>query len=147
MNYNLKTTNWKKDKRALSIIRTTVFIEEQNVPEALEWDEFDKDCIHVLVTDDNIEIACGRLKPDGHIGRMAVLKPYRHTGIGTDILKMLLIHAKTNNITTVFLHAQTSAIGFYEKQGFSICSDEFLDAGIPHKTMEKVLISHIGNGL
>lgn len=140
MNYNLKTTNWKKDKHALSEIRTTVFINEQNVPEALEWDEFDKDCIHMLVTDNtNTPIACGRLKPDGHIGRMAVLKKYRKTGIGTSILKQLLKAAKNMNLTKVYLHAQTTAIPFYEKQGFKTCSDEFMDANIPHKSMKKII--------
>jgi len=143
MNYTIKTTNWNKDKAPLSEIRHRVFIEEQNVPEDLEWDEYDEQCIHVLVTDtQNNPIACGRIKPDGHIGRMAVLKEHRNTGIGTAILKKLLESAEENNeITKVYLHAQTTAIPFYEKQGFKTCSDEFMDANIPHKTMEKHLSS------
>jgi len=140
MKYHVKTTSWKDNKKSLSEIRRKVFIEEQNVPEELEWDEYDQDCIHVLVTDENNKaIACGRLKTDGHIGRMAVLKAYRSAGIGTSILKELLAHAKSLNIEKVYLHAQTSAISFYEKQGFEVISEEFMDAGIPHKSMNKLL--------
>ena len=144
MNYTLKSTRWNKDKTALASIRKKVFIEEQKVPEELEWDEFDELCIHVLVTNhQNNPIATGRIKPDGHIGRMAVLKEYRNTGIGTAILKELIKSAHNNHqgkhLTKVYLHAQTTAIPFYEKQGFISCSDEFMDANIPHKTMEKQL--------
>jgi len=140
MNYTLKKTNWKEDKQALSLVRKSVFIKEQNVPETLEWDEFDEQCVHILVTDSkNKPIACGRIKPDGHIGRMAVLKAYRKMGIGTAILKALLKSASEQNIASVFLHAQITAIVFYEKLGFKTSSKEFMDANIPHKTMQKQL--------
>jgi predicted GNAT family N-acyltransferase len=139
MKYNIKITHWDKDKQSLSDVRRKVFIEEQNVPEELEWDEFDKDCVHILVTDNNIPVACGRMKSDGQIGRMAVLQPYRNFGIGTEILKACLVYAKNHNINNIYLHAQTSAIGFYEKQGFEASSEEFMDANIPHKTMKKTI--------
>jgi len=141
MNYTIKKTSWKEDKQALSQIRKNVFIEEQNVPEALEWDEFDDKCIHILITQNTSPVACGRIKPDGHIGRMAVLKEHRRAGIGTAILNELLESAKQNKNTKVYLHAQTSAIAFYEKLGFNISSEEFMDANIPHRTMEKRLNS------
>jgi len=137
MDYTLKITSWDKDKDALSLVRRKVFIEEQNVPEELEWDEYDKDCIHILVTDENnTPIATGRMKPDGHIGRMAVLKAYRRSGIGTQILQSLTDKARKLNLGSVYLHAQTVALSFYEKQGFDVISDEFMDAGIPHKSMK-----------
>jgi len=140
MHYNIRKTSWKEDKQSLSEVRKKVFIDEQNVPEELEWDEFDKDSIHILATDNNSKpIACGRIKPDGHIGRMAVLKEHRNIGIGTDILKALLKFAEDNGTNSVYLHAQTTAIPFYEKQGFKTCSETFMDANIPHKTMEKQL--------
>jgi len=141
MKYTLKTTDWENDKTALAAIRRKVFIEEQNVPEELEWDEDDISCKHILVTNqDNTCIATGRIKPAGHIGRMAVLKQYRHCGIGSAILRELIKIANTQKLQKVFLHAQTSALEFYKKQGFETCSSEFMDAGIPHKTMEKKLI-------
>lgn len=140
MKYHVKKTCWNDSAEALSQIRRKVFIEEQNVPEELEWDEYDQDCTHVLVSDENNKpVACGRLKADGHIGRMAVLKEHRSTGFGTSILNELLNHAENMHIKKVYLHAQTTAIEFYEKQGFKVNSEEFMDAGIAHKTMEKNL--------
>jgi len=136
MKYTLKLTRWDKDQISLSEIRRKVFIEEQQVPEELEWDEDDKACVHVLVTDNNIPIATGRIKMDGHIGRMAVLKDYRNKGVGSAVLKALINFSKTVKMKSVYLHAQTSAIPFYEKHGFIISSDVFMDAGIPHKIMK-----------
>ena len=140
MQYQLKITTGEKDKIALSKIRRKVFIDEQSVPEQLEWDEDDEACSHVLVTDKhNTPIATGRMKPDGHIGRMAVLKDYRNSGIGSAVLKELLKSAVSRNLNHVYLYAQITAIPFYEKQGFKISSDEFMDAGISHKTMQLTL--------
>jgi predicted GNAT family N-acyltransferase len=136
MEYTLKLTRWDRDQTSLSEIRRTVFIEEQQVPEELEWDDDDKSCVHVLVTDNNTPIATGRIKMDGHIGRMAVLKDYRNKGIGSTVLKALIDFSKTLKMKSVYLHAQTSAIPFYEKHGFKTSSDEFMDADIPHKTMK-----------
>ena len=136
MQYTLKLTRWDKDQTPLREVRRTVFIEEQKVPEELEWDDDDKTCIHVLVSDNNTPIATGRIKMDGHIGRMAVLKDYRNKGIGSAVLDALINFSKTLKMKSVYLHAQTSAIPFYEKHGFKISSEEFMDAGIPHKTMK-----------
>jgi len=136
MEYKLKLTRWDKDQTLLSAIRRKVFIEEQQVPEELEWDDDDKACVHVLVTDNNTPIATGRIKMDGHIGRMAVLKDYRNKGIGSAVLEALINFSKTLKMKSVYLHAQTTAIPFYEKHGFKISSEEFMDAGIPHKKME-----------
>jgi len=135
MQYTLKLTRWDKDREDLSKVRRSVFIEEQQVPEELEWDDDDKTSVHVLVTDNNTPIATGRIKMDGHIGRMAVLKEYRNKGIGSDMLKALINFSKTLKMKTVYLHAQITAVPFYEKHGFKISSDEFMDAGIPHKSM------------
>jgi predicted GNAT family N-acyltransferase len=138
MHYNLHHTTWKKHKTELAQVRRRVFIEEQQVPEELEWDEYDDTCHHILVCDDNNNpIATGRIKPDGHIGRIAVLKPWRNQGIGSAILKELLAYAISKKIHRIYLNAQTTAIPFYLKHGFVTCSDEFMDAGIPHKTMHK----------
>jgi len=138
--YILKVSLWNKSKIQLSAIRREVFIQEQKVPEELEWDEFDVVAEHILVLNkENRAIATGRIKADGHIGRMAVLKTYRQKGIGSEILLALLVIAKNNNLSRVYLHAQVSAITFYEKQGFICSSDEFLDAGIPHKSMIKII--------
>ena len=140
MDYLIKITSWDVDKKQLSDIRRRVFIEEQKVPEELEWDEYDKDAIHIIVRDThNQPIAAARMKTDGHIGRMAVLKACRNTGIGSAMLEALLLKAKETGTKSVYLHAQVSAIPFYKKHGFNVCSDLFMDAGIEHKTMRLVL--------
>lgn len=136
MSYTIIQTDWETHKEELSLIRTKVFIEEQHVPEELEWDKEDANCIHVLALDNSKPIGTARMKKDGHIGRMAVLKNYRNQGVGSAILNALLKAAKQSNYTKVFLHAQTKAIHFYENHGFEVCSEEFMDAGIPHKTMK-----------
>lgn len=135
MKYTIKVTQWEDDKTHLSEIRRKVFIEEQKVPEELEWDDDDKSCVHILVTDNNTPIATGRIKMDGHIGRMAVLKSYRGKGVGSTVLKALIDFSKTLKMKSVYLHAQITAVPFYEKHGFKISSEEFMDAGIPHKSM------------
>lgn len=140
MHYTLHHTTWDKNKSELAHVRRRVFIEEQHVPEELEWDEYDATCHHILVCDDNnTPIATGRIKPDGHIGRIAVLKSWRNQGIGSAVLTALLEYATTHDMRKVYLHAQTTAISFYEKHGFVVWSDEFMDAGIPHKTMQKII--------
>ncbi len=130
---------WEEYSRELRVVRRAVFIEEQHVPEELEWDEFDESCHHVLVTDSaNRPVGTGRIKSDGHIGRMAVLNDRRGQGIGSAILAAMLDYAEQQYYPRVFLHAQMTAIPFYEKHGFMVCSARFMDAGIPHKTMSRV---------
>lgn len=114
----INTVNWLQRKQDLTQIRRHIFIEEQNVPEELEWDEFDDSSTHFLATRGDKVIAVARLKADGQIGRMAVLAEYRKQGIGSKLLQFVLTFASKKNINPVYLHAQTKAISFYEKQGF-----------------------------
>ena len=137
MNYKIISTTWDKHHTELTEVRRKVFIEEQQVPEELEWDEFDASAYHVLVLDsNNLPIATGRIKNDGQIGRMAVLTNWRKQGIGKAILSQLLDFAAQSGYTQCYLHAQITAIHFYQKYGFTISSEEFEDAGIPHKSMK-----------
>jgi len=134
--YHLIHTSWKDNEPALSDIRRRVFTEEQNVPEELEWDGLDDSCHHILVTDaGNRPIGTGRIKPDGHLGRMAVLSGYRNQGVGSAILRALLDYAGQQHSNRVYLHAQVSAIPFYLKHGFVITGEQFTEAGIPHRSM------------
>ena len=142
--FQLVQGSWQQYQRELGAVRRVVFIEEQQVPEELEWDEFDEGCQHVLVIDPaNRPVGAGRIKSDGHIGRMAVLKDCRGQGIGSAILAVMLEYAEQQHYPHVFLHAQLTAIPFYEKHGFMVCSARFLDAGIPHKIMSRVVGSHV----
>ena len=134
--FQLTHCSWQDNSEALGNVRRIVFIEEQQVPEALELDELDPVCHHVLVTDaDNQPIATGRIDSDGRIGRMAVLKEYRGQGIGSALLVALLDYAGQKQYADVHLHAQVTAIPFYEKHGFMADGEKFMDAGIPHMNM------------
>lgn len=132
-------TSWQQSYQVLKKIRTTVFIEEQQVPSELEWDEFDQQSKHFLAFFKNIPIATARLKPDGQIGRMAVLEDYRHQGVATKLLKTVLSLAKKDNYKLVYIHAQIQVIEFYKKFDFIDNGTEFLDAGIMHRAMFKQL--------
>jgi predicted GNAT family N-acyltransferase len=127
--------DWHEHRRELRAIRRAVFIVEQGVPEALEWDEFDARCEHALALADGTAIGTGRLTPEGRIGRMAVLRAWRGCGAGTAILQHLLRRARAAGHSTVRLHAQTHALAFYARQGFVAAGPEFMEADIPHREM------------
>lgn len=139
--WDITLTQWSThaDQVAMKSIREQVFILEQNVPVELEWDDLDAQCIHCLVFNaDKTPIATARIHNENtlaHIGRMAVLKPYRQQGVATSMLSSLLEQARLNGVKTVVLNAQTTAIGFYQRAGFVAVGDEFDDAGIPHYKM------------
>lgn len=139
-NFSVEQTTWNRSRKDLVDVRTKVFINEQLVPPDLEWDGYDNDCWHVIARNDAGQcIGTGRLLYDGHIGRMAVLPEYRKQGVGSALLQHLQQIAIKQGIDTVFLDAQIGALDFYRKHGYSITSKEFMDAGIPHRTMEKKL--------
>jgi predicted GNAT family N-acyltransferase len=129
------TTDWQHGKDALSAIRRKVFIDEQHVPEQLEWDEDDDSATHFLARIGNRNVACARLTADGKIGRMAVLEQYRNQGIGQRLLQQVIAHARDEAYPTLYMHAQASATGFYEKAGFTVSGEPFMEAGIPHREM------------
>ncbi len=138
--FKLRHCSWQDCSEALTAVRRSVFIDEQQVPKALELDESDRSFHHVLVTNkDKLPVGTGRIGPDGHIGRMAVLKAYRSQGIGSALLGALLDYARQERYAGVYLHAQLDAIPFYEKHGFMVEGEVFMDAGIPHKNMVRTL--------
>jgi predicted GNAT family N-acyltransferase len=129
--------------QAISALRRRVFIEEQNVPEHEEWDAADASATHIAAIFHNGEkyqlIGCARLLNDGRIGRMAVLKKWRGRGVGSALLQFTLGLARRMQLESVSLNAQTHAIGFYQRYGFIIDGEEFIDAGIPHRRMYRLL--------
>lgn len=137
----VRVGNWEALKTQLIPLRTDVFINEQQVPVELEWDDEDNTARHFLAIDtDNTAIGCARLLPSGQIGRMAVIGSRRGEGWGKQLLAEAEATARALGQTEVFLHAQTHAIPFYAALGYHIASEEFMDAGIPHRTMRKNLI-------
>ena len=134
--YQIRMVRWQDEASVLRIIRTTVFIHEQRIPEDLEWDDFDLVSMHVLaLNSDEPPIGTARLLPDGHIGRMAVLKEWRGKGLGTAMLLRILEELRNRRIQKAILNAQTTAIKFYEKFGFQVSGKEFTEAEIPHVKM------------
>lgn len=128
--------NWHASQPAAQSIRSAVFIIEQNVPVELEWDEMDAVSLHAVARDaDGLPIATGRLLPDGHIGRMAVVSPRRGRGVGSLILTALMREARQRGDSSVVLHAQRRAEDFYLRHGFVPEGEPFMEAGIEHIIM------------
>jgi predicted GNAT family N-acyltransferase len=138
--FSLRLADWTDDGDALRAVRRTVFVIEQGVPEALEWDEVDPLCEHALASDgDGHPIGCGRLLADGHIGRMAVLAPWRGRGVGAALLSLLIELAREKGHRRAVLNAQKDAVPFYARYGFIVTGDEFEEVGIAHRIMERSL--------
>lgn len=137
--FKIIIADWNQHNSTLQQIRKAVFIDEQSVPVDLEWDEFDIDCTHFLISSGNQYIATARIKRDGQIGRMAVLKEYRHRGAGSALLDYIIEFAIKSGHQKVFLHSQLDAIDFYQRKGFEATGDIFLDANIRHQAMFKNL--------
>ena len=132
---SIRPADWQADRDILRALREEVFVREQSVSADMEWDEFDAQSRHVVATMDNIPIGAGRLLPDGHIGRMAVLRAWRGKGAGSALLTVLMEIARELGMHRVQLNAQVQALPFYLSHGFHAEGEEFLDAGIPHRRM------------
>ncbi len=134
-----------KDKKEMDLIheiRREVFINEQGVPEELEMDELDQKAVHVLAYVDGMPAGCGRMIIDGDyakLGRVAVRKNMRRTGIGTGMCKLLIALAEESRIDNIYVNAQLTAEDFYTSLGFEREGDTFFEAGIKHVKMVRVL--------
>ena len=130
------------DFDACMAIRRAVFVDEQNVPEELEHDEHDATAVHLLATKEGLPIGTARLLIEGttgKIGRVALLAAARGTGAGAALMRAALDELKARGCTTAKLGAQTHALGFYEKLGFTAYGPDYDDAGIPHRDMKRPL--------
>ena len=126
-------------------LRIEIFVKEQGVPEENEFDSFDLEVPHLVIFSDGEAVATGRFIAYGEytviIGRIAVKKEKRGLHLGEKIVRELLRKAKEDGAKTVFVGAQTHAVGFYEKCGFSLVgTPEYLEENIPHYDM----ILHFG---
>jgi len=136
----IELMDWEKAREEATRIRFAVFVEDQLVPAEIEMDEMDAQCLHALAySADGEAVATGRLLPDGHIGRMAVLKEWRGQGIGGEILERLTAAARERGDAEVALSAQTHALEFYRRHGFIEQGEVYEEAGIPHQAMRRKL--------
>lgn len=141
---NISQVGWQIHQAQLKAIREVVFVQEQQVPLYIEWDEMDATAQHLLMhlVDDKNEttsIGCARLlqtKGIGKIGRIAVLKEYRGLGFGMAILQKAIAIHRSQQFNTIKLSAQIHAISFYQRAGFVVISEPYQDANIVHVDMQ-----------
>ncbi|GAB4214889.1 MAG: GNAT family N-acetyltransferase [Synechococcales cyanobacterium] len=139
-------TSYADHQAEIMAVRETVFVREQGVPAELEMDDRDPECCHVLALDGDKAVGTGRidLQKHGKIGRLAVLKAYRGQGVGRLLMEALETLARQHGIPSIQLSAQVTALPFYEKLGYEVISEEYMDAGISHRTMRKALTERNG---
>jgi len=132
--------SWEQAQPTAGPLRFAIFVGEQNVPSGIELDDLDASCVHAVAFDvDGKPIGTGRLLPDGHIGRMAVVKEWRRRGIGVEILQALMAEARKRGHGEVVVSAQLQAAEFYREQGFVAEGKVYPEADILHQKMRKKL--------
>ena len=137
--FQIDLLDWEGARELATPIRFAVFVEEQGVPAEIEMDDMDAQCIHALAFDSDKAVGTARLLPDGHIGRMAVLKAWRSRGIGSLLLHSLIRKARERGDRVVLLSAQVHAVPFYRAHGFQADGPQYEEAGIPHQGMRRAL--------
>lgn len=140
--FSLKLGSWAELGADASALRSEVFVAEQGIPKAMAWDEADKTALHAVAYNGMGQaVATGRLLQAapgiGKIGRMAVSRVLRGSGLGRELLTCLTAAASQRGDKEVLLHAQRSAQGFYSGLGFEIRGDYFNEVDIPHIEMFK----------
>lgn len=137
-----KVVTEKERKDAFSV-RQKVFVEEQDVPVHVELDEYDQSATHFVAYDNDIPIGAGRIRePEPGIAkveRVCILPHYRGKHLGNLMMEEMELYSKQAGLKTVRLNSQSYAVNFYEKLNYQITSPEFMDAGIPHRAMQKNL--------
>jgi len=139
---NVKLVETPEEREDAYSVRKTVFIDEQNVPPEEEIDQYEDEAAHFVAYEGNSPIGAGRFRlVDGYgkVERICVLKEARELGAGKAIMMEIENFAKAKEIHKLKLNAQTHAIPFYSRLGYEVASEEFMDAGIPHKAMIKQL--------
>ena len=140
----LRLDRWPALEADARRVRTQVFIEEQSVAQDMEWDAVDADAVHAVAYNAmGMPLGTGRGFFDAsgayRIGRMAVIASMRGSGVGRMILDALIETGKTRGAARVGLSAQTSALSFYLRAGFSEQGEVYEDASIPHIEMTRAI--------
>ncbi|MGW0782644.1 GNAT family N-acetyltransferase [Streptomyces sp. NPDC002913] len=151
--YSTRRALDESDLSACFQVRKDVFVGEQQVPEEIEYDSHDASAVHVLaVAEDGSALGTGRLLHGddaldrtggdltvGSLGRLAVTREARGLGVGAALVRAVEEEARALGLAAVDLHAQTHALGFYERLGYVAYGPEFPDAGMPHRAMRRSL--------
>ncbi|MES4888499.1 GNAT family N-acetyltransferase [Streptomyces sp. NPDC096012] len=151
--YTVRVAEDPADREACFAVRKEVFVVEQGVAEDIEYDAYDRVAVHVLaIREDGVPLGTGRLLHGdaaagktggdpavGSLGRLAVSREARGLGVGAALVRAIEDVARARGLAAVDLHAQTHALGFYERLGYAAYGPEFPDAGIPHRAMRRAL--------
>ena len=140
---NYKLVESGKELEEAFKVRKEVFAEEQGISEDIVFDSNDSEAMHIVVKDEKRVIGTARVlfpSPSvAKIERMAILRPFRGTGIGSRIISFLFAELKNKQVRKVVLHAQYSSVAFYKSHGFAESSIPFNEVGIRHLKMEREL--------
>ncbi|MFJ2235625.1 GNAT family N-acetyltransferase [Streptomyces sp. NPDC087859] len=153
LSYAVRVAEDPADRELCFAVRKEVFVAEQGVPEDLEYDAYDAVAVHVLaVREDGVPLGTGRLLYGaaaadkvggdltlGSLGRLAVTQEARGLGIGVALVRAIEDAARALGLAAVDLHAQTHALGFYERLGYEAYGPEYLEAGMAHRGMRRAL--------
>lgn len=137
-----KIVETEQEKNKIYHIRKTVFVEEQHVPIEEEIDQYEEEAIHFICYEKDQAVGAGRLRfidQCGKLERICILKPHRGKSYGKEIIERMENEIVKHGYAKAKLHAQTHAKNFYERLGYEVVSEEFIDAGIPHVAMVKQL--------
>lgn len=139
MAIRIETTRYDQHKTGIQHVRHQVFIDEQGIDPAEEWDEHDAEATFAIALDakDHV-VGTARLLDQGKIGRMAVLLEYRRQGVGTALLRHLLELARQRGYAQIELSAQQRVMEFYLRLGFKPVGPPHVEVGIPHQNMQFV---------
>lgn len=136
MAFHIENVDWTKDKARLTQLREHVFVLEWRLPREAEFDEYDPDAFHILIsTDENEPVATGRLTRDGEIGRIAVRRNYRNLQMYRKLFRALVQLAKTHAVATVKVSCDLDGVDYHKNLGFTPAGPVFMEAGIPRQRM------------
>ena len=136
----VKVVETEEDMEQAVGIRFRVFVDEQAVPPEIELDEYDAVATHALALQDGVAIGTGRVIVEGdsaRIGRMAMDREHRRSGVGGLVLRFLEDEAREQGAGEFVLHAQEYVKAFYAGHGYEEHGDTFMEAGILHVEMRK----------
>ncbi|MEV4561911.1 GNAT family N-acetyltransferase [Kitasatospora sp. NPDC049285] len=153
MTVEIRVAGTEDELALVRAVRREVFVEEQNVPEELEYDAYDATSLHLLATGaDGAALGTARLisraqalEVTGGVAdrvllvRLAVVRSARGTGLGARLVRAVEEQGRERGAVTLELHAQVAAPGFYERLGYAAEGPVYQDAGIAHRTMTRVL--------
>jgi predicted GNAT family N-acyltransferase len=131
----IRLADWHRDYSKIHRIRESVFVAEQAVAPEQEWDSDDETASHFLAEQGDFAIGTARLLPDGYVGRLSVLKDWRGLHVGDALMRRVIAEAQGRGMDQLKLTAQVHATAFYQRFGFEVVSEEFLEAGLPHVDM------------